>query len=390
MATLFAWIAALSLAAADSPQSVVVGRNDAPATAAYDPFETSDAPFSAPAMPAAEQPGFDPFEEESSRQPQQSATQDYDPFDDDAPEAEQPTDDAGVVDEISEEPLTEESSASEEDEFSEAGPADSMEEELAPQDESEVVAEEAPAEDSADAASELVVQEADEETTDSREMNAELPGETMVDQPWNIISERRESDQDAEDARWKLQYGGEDDYQAPEPTAEQAQARRKQLEEERQEASENCEEIFDAVKARNIRTVDLDIRLKGNPGEDFPFDCRPEHDTFQGRHWPEITYRWKASGLCHKPLYFQEVQLERYGHTWGPILQPWVSGAHFFVTAPVLPYAMGIQTPNECVYTLGYYRPGSCAPRAIEAIPFTWRAAAFEAGAWTGIGLLFP
>ncbi len=99
---------------------------------------------------------------------------------------------------------------------------------------------------------------------------------------------------------------------------------------------------------------------------------------------------WKASGLCSKPLYFVQVQMERYGHSWGPILDPIVSGAHFFGTVPILPYKMGLQTPNECVYTLGYYRPGSCAPYMISPLGFTWRAAAFEAGVWTGGAFAIP
>jgi hypothetical protein len=103
-----------------------------------------------------------------------------------------------------------------------------------------------------------------------------------------------------------------------------------------------------------------------------------------------VTYLWKASGLAHKPLYFEQVQMERYGHSWGPVLDPIVSGAHFFGTLPILPYKMGIETPNECVYTLGYYRPGSCAPYMIPAFPFTWRAAAFEGGAWTAGVFIFP
>jgi hypothetical protein len=101
-------------------------------------------------------------------------------------------------------------------------------------------------------------------------------------------------------------------------------------------------------------------------------------------------YLWKASGMCHKPLYFEQVQLERYGHDWGPVLQPIMSGAHFFGTIPILPYKMGLQTPQECVYTLGYYRPGSCAPYMITQPGFTWRAAAFEAAAVTGVSAAVP
>ena len=195
---------------------------------------------------------------------------------------------------------------------------------------------------------------------------------------------------DAETPWWQLQIEEQPPQPQPEATPEQIAQRREQIEKERAKAKEACEEIYREVRDDVISTVDLDIRLKGNPGEDYPFDCTLGSETFQPRNWSTITYRWKAAGLCHKPLYFQEVQLERYGHTWGPVLQPFVSGAHFFLTVPALPYAMGIQTPNECVYTLGYYRPGSCAPYMIEALPFTWRAAAFQGGVATGMAFIFP
>ena len=130
--------------------------------------------------------------------------------------------------------------------------------------------------------------------------------------------------------------------------------------------------------------------MQGIAGEDYPYPCTGRHPTFVPRAWASTTYLWKASGLCHKPLYFEEVQLERYGHDWGPVLQPFVSGAHFFGTFPILPYKMGLETPQECVYSLGYYRPGSCAPYMIEPLGFTWRAAAFEAAAWTGGAAAIP
>jgi len=96
---------------------------------------------------------------------------------------------------------------------------------------------------------------------------------------------------------------------------------------------------------------------------DLPRDCPlGKYAKYKPRAFAPITYTWTASGLCHKPLYFEDVQLERYGHMCGPWLQPFASGAHFFLTVPILPYKMGLELPNECRYTLGYYRPGNCAP----------------------------
>ena len=99
---------------------------------------------------------------------------------------------------------------------------------------------------------------------------------------------------------------------------------------------------------------------------------------------------WKASALCHKPLYFEDASLERYGHSWGPCLDPFVSGAHFFGTLPALPYCMGLHPPNECMYALGHYRPGNCAPYMIPPVPLSLRAAAVQTAATTGAIFIIP
>jgi len=116
----------------------------------------------------------------------------------------------------------------------------------------------------------------------------------------------------------------------------------------------------------------------------------PPIDASAARGFAPITFTWKASGLCHKPLYFEDVHLERYGHSLGPILQPVASGAHFFVTVPTLPYQMGLTPPWECIYTLGYYRPGSCAPYMLDPLPLSVRAGLLEAGIVTGLVFALP
>ncbi len=155
-------------------------------------------------------------------------------------------------------------------------------------------------------------------------------------------------------------------------------------------AEKNCEEEFSKIRQKRIRNIDLDIRLTGNAGEDFPFECRLGGKPYQPRQWPLLTHHWKASALYHKPLYFEQVRLERYGHSWGPCLQPLMSGVHFFGSLPVLPYKMGVRTPRECVYALGYYRPGNCAPYMLDPVPLSLRGALFQAGAVVGISAVVP
>ncbi len=121
-----------------------------------------------------------------------------------------------------------------------------------------------------------------------------------------------------------------------------------------------------------------------------PTSCGLKGGDFIPRQWAPTNFMWQASGLCHKPAYFEDVHLERYGHSWGPYVQPLMSGAHFFLNVPILPYKMGLYPPNECIYTLGYYRPGSCAPYMLDPLPLSIRAGLAQAGATVGMVYLIP
>ena len=101
-----------------------------------------------------------------------------------------------------------------------------------------------------------------------------------------------------------------------------------------------------------------------------------------------LQYHWKPTNFFHNPLYFDDTPLERYGQSVCPPLQPAISGARFFATLPVLPYKVGLDRPFDCVSTLGYYRPGECAPCMRERFPAWERdAALLEAG--TALALIF-
>jgi hypothetical protein len=164
-----------------------------------------------------------------------------------------------------------------------------------------------------------------------------------------------------------------------------------QLARERQQAEAYCSQELADLRASTLADVSLDIRLVGTAGRDFPFECSLDDGTWHpGRAWPETVYMWKASALCHKPLYFEDEAMERYGHSWGPCCDPLVAGVHFFTKLPVLPYCMGLEPPCECVYALGHYRPGSCAPYMIDPVPLSARAALFQAGAVVGAAAILP
>ncbi|XZE18503.1 hypothetical protein SH449x_003800 [Pirellulaceae bacterium SH449] len=122
----------------------------------------------------------------------------------------------------------------------------------------------------------------------------------------------------------------------------------------------------------------------------LPVVCALNDGTLEPRQFVPTTMTFKASGSCHKPLYFEEPQLERYGHEWGPVVQPVISTANFVKNVAILPYKMGIHPMNECQYPVGYYRPGECAPWTVGPVPISLRGALFQAGAITGASAILP
>lgn len=86
------------------------------------------------------------------------------------------------------------------------------------------------------------------------------------------------------------------------------------------------------------------------------------------RIWSLAGYHWTAPNVYHRPLYFEQVNLERYGHYrkhWH--VESAISSAHFFGTALVLPLKALHYFPCERVYTLGHHRPGNCNPNQRHA-----------------------
>jgi len=137
------------------------------------------------------------------------------------------------------------------------------------------------------------------------------------------------------------------------------------------------------------RLSDISTNIAAEPGE-FPVECGLGDEDFEPRNFQGTVMAWKASALCHKPLYFEDVELERYGQTCSPLFQPLLSASKFFLTIPILPYKFGLEPPCECIYPLGYYRPGSCAPFIIPPVPISVRGALLEAGVWVAGVALVP
>lgn len=97
-----------------------------------------------------------------------------------------------------------------------------------------------------------------------------------------------------------------------------------------------------------------------------------------------------ASEFCYRPLYFEEVNLERYGTAHG-LWQPILSGAHFFATVPAMPYLATVKRPCVARYWPHQFPAGRRAPVwEPEGPPFDLEAAGIEGLAVYGLILLIP
>jgi hypothetical protein len=94
--------------------------------------------------------------------------------------------------------------------------------------------------------------------------------------------------------------------------------------------------------------------------------------------------------FCHQPLYFEEVNLERYGSSRCRLLQPLFSAYRFFFTVPALPYMLALERPRKCYYDHSPYLPGRPAPWHDESLPVRAGPAMTQGAAIAALIFIFP
>lgn len=132
------------------------------------------------------------------------------------------------------------------------------------------------------------------------------------------------------------------------------------------------------------------------PGGRLPTEYSGQADSqrveFPATAWADRAWDgfcWTAPGVCYRPLYFENVALERHGYSRG-LLEPLASTAHFVGNVAILPYRLAAEPTCECVYTLGHERPGTPTPMYYYRPPLRVSGGLAEAGVATGLIFLLP
>lgn len=128
--------------------------------------------------------------------------------------------------------------------------------------------------------------------------------------------------------------------------------------------------IDELLKLKKISEVKTDIHAKtGQIPEDHFTRIKEAAGAYEEREFEDSVITWDAPNICYHPLYFEDIGLERYSQETG-LLQPALSGAHFFSRAATLPLQAVFKRPLSCEWPLGLYRPGNCNPYLHYTFPW--------------------
>jgi hypothetical protein len=161
-----------------------------------------------------------------------------------------------------------------------------------------------------------------------------------------------------------------------------------------------------AQRIKSVREISLDIRAPQifndqreamAPPLDEAQRALPllaQAEPFTRGDLAEAGFDWQPApgGLwfCYQPLYFQEVNVERYGRSFG-MFQPVVSAVSFYGRVPLLPYMVFARPARQCTCPPHWTLPGYRIPEweKHEFVPSISGAAA-ESAALFGLILLIP
>lgn len=130
-----------------------------------------------------------------------------------------------------------------------------------------------------------------------------------------------------------------------------------------------------AVQVNSVSSATRTALFAQQPGTELQYSPFVQYQT---------SMPWVSPDVCWQPLYFEQANLERYGNHHA-LIQPAVSGAHFFASTVFLPYKIASESPYCCRSGLGYDRPGNCVPAYRQRIDLNARGLVGQGLVTTGL-----
>jgi hypothetical protein len=121
----------------------------------------------------------------------------------------------------------------------------------------------------------------------------------------------------------------------------------------------------------------------------FPEEPVLSRNPYYGRAWPLSKMFVEPAYVCHRRLFFEQRNLERYGWDLG-IFAPFISGATFFADVAFLPYKIATQPCRHFECSAGKCLPGDPVPFLIRPPELSLTGALAEGAAIGALIVLFP
>src|SRR5687767_5026397 len=121
----------------------------------------------------------------------------------------------------------------------------------------------------------------------------------------------------------------------------------------------------------------------------FPEEPVLSRERYRGRNWPQTTRLVEPAYVCHGPLYFEELNSERYGWDLG-LAQPILSTGIFYFDLLTLPYQVASSLGDCYDCSSGKCLPGDPVPYLLYPPQLSLTGSLAEAATLIALLAVFP
>jgi hypothetical protein len=135
--------------------------------------------------------------------------------------------------------------------------------------------------------------------------------------------------------------------------------------------------------------ISREIRRAGGAAPTFPPSADLPKEVYHDRVWGPRTCYTVPEYVCYGRLYFEQINMERYGWDLGPLSMV-ASPLIFFKDVAFLPYKLGTEPCRPCECSAGYCLPGDPVPLLLYRPKISLTGTAAELATIGALLAIFP